>query len=318
MRNFLKIHYYCYYVEDIETRNKYLFDIRPFLKAFTTWENSLSIATNLTNGKEHLYLLPEGKNYFLFVQTKSNDVIQMIETKGNSIDTSKIVERLDKDTTLGFASYVLFHETENLFAFSSRLSSPRVNAFKNFFNDMFLLLNEGRFSFVVTQMKNSIEKSKAANLQFIGRTQFTVNKDNSLFQHIIEKFVGNTIDKDMIETLEITLKPATKQNIRQSAGSFITRVEENGLEGVVLKGKSEIDKPLRNFYITSSGGIFDEVDSLDNNLINQSMSDRLKDNTILKEKVEKFKDEEEFTEERLERLEVFYDPKKWPTIGKKK
>lgn len=316
----MKIHYYCYYVEDIETKEKYLFDIRPFLEAFTSWKKSLSIATKLTNGKEHLYLFPVQKNYFLFVQTKANDVIQMIETKADSINTSELAENLDKDKTLGFASYVLFDESKNLFAFSSRLSSPRVTAFKNFFNDMFMLLNEGRLHFVITQMKNSVTKSQATSLQFVGRTEVKVNKDNSLFNHIADHLMGETVDRDMIETIEVIIKPALKQNIRQSVGRAINRVEQTGLEGIVLKGKDAIDMPLRNYYITSTGGIFDEEDSLDSNTIRNSMSKGLKENELLHEKIKDYENDDElnFSSLPLERLEHYYDAENWPSLGNTK
>lgn len=313
----MKIHYYCYYIEDIETKEKYLFDIRPFVQAFTSWKKSLSIATKLTNGKEHLYLLPVRKNFYLFVQTKANDVIQMIETKEDSINTSELVENLEKDTTLGFASYVLFDNERNLFAFSSRLSSPRVNAFKNFFNDMFMLLNEGRLSFVTTKMTNSISKDKAANLQFIGRTEFKVNKDNSLFTHITDHLMKEISDLDMIETIEIIIKPALKQNIRQSIGSALHKVEQKGLEGIILKGKNEIDMPLRNFYITSSGGIFDEAESLNNDRIYQDMSKGLEENPLLPEKIKLYEQDIEFSDNDLNQLEFYCDPENWPTLGSK-
>ncbi len=269
----------------------------------------------MTNGKEHLYLIPVKKNYYLFVQTKANDVIQLIETKADSINTSKIAENLNKDSTLGFASYVLFDEKRNLFAFSSRLSSPRATAFKNFFNDMFMLLNEGRLNFVITQMKNAVTKEQAANLQFIGRTELKINKDNSLFKHIADHLMGETADRDMIETIEVVIKPALKQNIRQSIGRAVNRVEQTGLEGIVLKGKDAIDKPLRNYYITSSGGIFDEEDSLDNNTIHDTMLKGFKENVLLEDKIHDYEKEIEFSSEPLKQLEVYYDPEKWPSLG---
>jgi len=312
----LKINYYCHFIEHSDTQEQYLFDIKPFLKAFTNWETSIEIAKRLTRDGEHLYLLPvEGKkNYYLFVETKENDAIQKIKTSVASIDSSQIIDELQKeDSTIGFASYIFFDEKRNLFSFTSRQNSPRAEAFRNFMNDLFGKLGLGRLDFKIFQLKDNIPKTSVANLPFIGKTSITVNKDSELFEYLAEYLIENSADRSAIETLEVTIKPASRQNINDSVTRAINKVKQQGLEGIRLKAKRTIDnkEPLKEYFINESGAIFDEIDSLDTHIIYEYMSGFLKTNTILETKIQEHEGKYEFSTETLTQLTEYNKPEKW-------
>lgn len=312
----MKINYYCHFIEHSDTEEQYLFDIKPFLKAFTNWETSIEIAKRLTRDGEHLYLLPvEGKkNYYLFVETKENDAIQKIKTSVASIDSSQIIDELQKeDSTIGFASYIFFDQERNIFAFSSRQNSPRAEAFRNFMNDLFGKLGFGRLDFKIFQLKENIPKTSVANFPFIGRTTITVNKDSDLFEHLAEYLMGKSADRNAIETFEVTIKPTSRQNINDSVIRSINKVKQQGLEGIRLKAKRTIDnkEPLKEYFINDSGAIFDEIDSLDTSIIFEYMSGFVKTNTAISTKIQEHESKYEFSSEPLTQLIDYYKPNKW-------
>lgn len=311
----LKINYYSHYIEHADTEKEYLFDIKPFLKAFTNWETSIEIAKRLTKKREHLYLLPveNKKNFYLFVETKENDAIQKIKTTSESINSSKIMEELEKDSTIGFASYIFFDETRNLFAFSSRQNSPRAESFRNFINDLFGQLGLGRLDFKISQLKEDISKEDATNLQFIGKTSIAVNSSSELYQHIADYLIGNSVDKKDIETIEVHFKPSSRQNINDSVGRAIRKIKREGLESIKLKAKEHVDEKeaLKDYFINDEGAIFNEIKTLDTAIIHQYMFDYINSNSLITTKIKEHEKKRNFTNDVLSELVEYYKIEKW-------
>ncbi|WDZ50714.1 hypothetical protein LF296_15585 [Acinetobacter vivianii] len=310
----MKINYYCYCVEDLDTREKYNFDIKPLVKTLTDWKTSIGIAGKIVRGGESLFLLPVSTNYYLFVQTKTNEVIKKIEKKPDSINASEIVNMLSTNESLGFASYVLFDQTRNLFAFSSRMYSPKVTAFQHFFNDVFMLLGLGRLSFVVEPMKDSMSKTNAMKLPFIGKTRLMVNKDHQLFDHIANMLVGQASDRDVIAEMEVIIKPSPRKNVSQSMARVLHNTQQTGLEGIIIRAKENVEDQLKDIYISSSGAIFDEVDSIEEGIVYSAMTTGLLDNQLLAQKVSDHERTIGYTNKVLNSLITYYDANNWPTL----
>lgn len=310
----MKINYYCYCIEDLDTREKYNFDIKPLIKTLTDWKTSIGISGRIVRGGESLFLIPVSRNYYLFVQTKTNEVIKKIEKKPDSINASEIVNMLSNNESLGFASYVLFDPIRNLFAFSSRMYSPKVTAFQHFFNDVFMSLGLGRLSFVVEPMKNSMSKNNAMTLPFIGKTRLMVNKDHQLFDHIANLLVGQASDRDVIAEMEVIIKPAPRKNVSQSMASVIHNTQQNGLEGIIIRAKENMEDQLKDIYISSSGAIFDEVDSIEEGIVYAVMANCLATNQLLAEKVSDHERTIGYTNKVLDSLLYYYDANNWPRI----
>lgn len=310
----MKINYYCYFIEDIETRDKYKFDIKPLITTLTDWKTSLAITGKIKRGGENLYLIPISSNYYLFVQTKTNEVIKKIEKKTDSINASEIVNMLGTNESLGFASYVLFDPAKNLFAFSSRMYSPKVTAFQHFFDDIFMFLGLGKLRFVVEPMKDSMSRNNAATLPFIGRTRLMVNKDHSVFGHITNMLVGQASDRDVIEEIEVIIKPAARKNVNQSMSRLIQNVDQQGLEGIIIRAKENMEDHLKDIYISSTGAIFDEVDSVEEGIVYQTMLDRLASNTLLIQKVNEHEQTIGYTTKNLDSLVHYYNANNWPNL----
>lgn len=177
-----------------------------------------------------------------------------------------------------------------------------------------MLLGLGALRFVVEPMKNSMSKSNAMTLPFIGRTRLMVNKHHDLFGHIANMLVGQASDRDVIEEMEVIIKPAPRKNVSQSMSRVINNTSQNGLEGIIIRAKENLEDQLKDVYISSSGAIFDEVNSIDEDIVYQKMADRLTNNLLLAEKVNEYEQTNSFARTPLNSLIHYYDANNWPVI----
>ncbi|WP_227553998.1 exclusion protein [Acinetobacter haemolyticus] len=263
----MKIYHYCYNIQDTNTLDVYPFDLKPFLKALTNWDTSMQIASNVVMTGDKIFLVPvDGiKNFYLFVSAKTNDAVQKIKKTADNIHASNILKELEEDTNIGFASYIFFDPDRNIFSFASRLGAPTAAGFKNFLHNVFSLLKVGGLELRIDPIQESLEKSEASNLPVIGRTSITVNKDNELFKLIADYLIGNSVDRDLIEGIQVTLKPELKQNIRDSAKNAINKLKLEGLESIRMQAKriAADEKKLKEYRVIEKGNITHEVKSFD-------------------------------------------------------
>ncbi|WP_228151911.1 exclusion protein [Acinetobacter seifertii] len=313
----MKIYHYCFHIEDTNTHELYPFDLKPFLKAFTNWDTSMQIASNVVMTGDKIFLLPvDGiENFYLFVSAKTNDAVQKIKKTADNIHASNILKELEEDTNIGFASYIFFDPSKNIFSFASRLGAPTAAGFKNFMHYIFSRLNLGALEFKIEAIQESLDKAEASNLPVIGRTSITVNKDNELFKLIADYLIGNSIDRDLIEGIQVTIKPELKQNIRDSAKNAINRLKLEGLESIRMQAKriAEDEKRLKEYRVIEKGNITNEVKSFDTTIIHQEMKDAIKLSIIEKKYAEYIK-ETEFCEDELKDLTHFYNAANWRNV----
>ena len=313
----MKIYHYCYHIEDTNTQDIYPFDLKPFLKAFTNWDTSMQIASNVVMTGDKIFLVPvDGiKNFYLFVSAKTNDAVQKIKRTADNIHASNILKELEDDTNIGFASYIFFDPNRNIFSFASRLGAPTAAGFKNFIHNVLSRLNIGGLEFIIEPIQECLDKSEASNLPVIGRTSITVNKDNELFKLIADHLIGDSVDRDLIEGIQVTLKPELKQNIRDSAKNAINRLKIEGLEGIRMQAKriAEDEKKLKEYRVIEKGNITHEVKSFDTAIIHKEMDDAIKSSIVAKKYAE-YGEETEFCDKELQALTHFYDVEKWRNL----
>ncbi|GAA5630689.1 hypothetical protein Acal02_01297 [Acinetobacter calcoaceticus] len=277
----------------------------------------MQIASNVVMTGDKIFLVPvDGiKNFYLFVSAKTNDAVQKIKKTADNIHASNILKELEEDTNIGFASYIFFDPDRNIFSFASRLGAPTAAGFKNFLHNVFSLLKVGGLEFRIDPIQESLEKSEASNLPVIGRTSITVNKDNELFKLIADYLVGNSVDRDLIEGIQVTLKPELKQNIRDSAKNAINQLQLEGLESIRMQAKriAADEKKLKEYRVIEKGNITHEVKSFDTAIIFQEMNDSIHSSTVDRKYAE-YEKETEFCDKELQALSHFYNVENWRNL----
>jgi hypothetical protein len=120
----MRLNYFGYYLTDSTNARSYLFDLRPMISAFCS-VNSVPYKNGFTYGGENLYLFPVRQNIYLFVMTRSNEIIKKINTNNLNIDDISVLLRQGEH--VGFASYVYLRDTN--MGFASTFFAPKIQAF---------------------------------------------------------------------------------------------------------------------------------------------------------------------------------------------
>lgn len=285
-------------------------DINDFIKSSTSNE-ALPFAKQNRHSGENLYLLPVVNSLYLFVQTKDREIIKRIEKKDDEIKAYEIQSLLSRNESLGFASYVYFHPTLRVFGFASRVLSPKFTAFQTYINNLLVMLKIQDISFVVHPLKTEISKTQAMTLPFIGTTRFLVRKDSTLGESFKEFFLGSTNPNDLevIESFEIVIKPAPRKSLTDTIKKTLVSMEDDGIKGIILRGKQNLDDNVKDFYIHSAGALYDEIKNTEENKVFDEIKEKIENNAELKDKVEEY--EQEIPEQMDDRITYLYSPANW-------
>lgn len=306
----MKLNYFTYCFEKIEDKSQFRMDINDFIKSSTSNE-ALPFAKQNRYSGENLYLLPVIENFYLFVQTKDREIIKKIEKSDDEIKAHEIQSLLNKDESLGFASYVYFHPNLKVFGFASRVLSPKFTAFQTYINNLLVMLRIIDINFIVHPLKTEITKAQAMKLPFIGTTRFLIRKDSSLGESLKEFLLGSTNPNDLeiIESFEIIVKPSPRKSLTDTIKKTLNSMEDDGVKSIILRGKQNIEDNVKDFYIHSTGALYDEIKSTDENKIFNEIKEKIQNNTELKEKVEEY--EHEIKEKMDDRISYLYSPANW-------
>lgn len=314
----MQAYFHFNYVINTNNSEKYLFDLKPFFKAFTNWKTSITIAKRLAKGDQKLFLVPvpHAKNFYLFISTKTNEAFQKVTASEESIDTIDLLEDLKKNeqnANVGFAAYILFDEERNLFVYASRQGAPSLPVFKDYVNAILPQIGVGGFEFKMVELEHNMDKKDAAELPYMGSTTIRVDSLNPLYNLIAEHLFPDADDKKDVEEIEITLKPAHRQNIRSSVRSAILKLKEQGLVSIRINGKKdgEMDNKQKQFRVTELGPITAELDSIDNDYIYKEMQRLLDENVLVAEKYDSQVAHYKFSDEELKDLTRFYEVDEW-------
>ncbi|WP_445535300.1 hypothetical protein [Acinetobacter sp. G18] len=314
----MQAYFHFNYVINTNNSEKYLFDLKPFFKAFTNWKTSITIAKRLAKGDQKLFLVPvpHAKNFYLFISTKTNEAFQKVTASEESIDTIDLLEDLKKNeqnANVGFAAYILFDEERNLFVYASRQGAPSLPVFKDYVNAILPQIGVGGFEFKMVELEHNMDKKDAAELPYMGSTTIRVDSLNPLYNLIAEHLFPDADDKKDVEEIEITLKPAHRQNIRSSVRSAILKLKEQGLVSIRINGKKdgEMDNKQKQFRVTELGPITAELDSIDNDYIYKEMQRLLDENILVAEKYDSQVAHYKFSDEELKDLTRFYEVDEW-------
>jgi len=290
--NKLKLSYFTYCFERFDDKSQFRTSLRSFIKASTSLE-ALPFAKQNRHSGENLYLLPVLENFYLFVQTKDREIIKKIERSEKEIKAHEIQSLLSKDESLGFASYIYFHPDKDVFGFASRVLSPKVPVFQTFINNFFFMLNIRDISFLIHPLKTKLTKKQAMKLNFIGTTRIQIDGNSSTGREFKEFFLGSTNPNDMeiIESLEIIIKPAPRKPLTDTIKHKIMTLDDEGVKGIVLRAKQNLEDNIKDYYIHSAGGLYDEITNTEESKILDEIKAKIASNSELEVKVNEYEEE---------------------------
>lgn len=304
----MRLNYFGYHLENIRTSKKYLFDMRNFIRIFCSIDN-VEFKNSFTYGDEHLYLFPASRDIYLFVMTRSKEVIKKINT--NTLSVNEIYDLLEQGEQLGFTSYVYFQQ--NFIGFASTMFAPKITAFTNLIDTIFEKLGIENYKFITEVFIHQATKEEILRLPFIGRTTIKIDKENNFATDILNTMGVTIEDTSELNSFEIVITPKSRKNIKPIVKKFITNIESQGLEKFIVKAKDELQDNLIDLYLVGKGAISELINTRDEHAIYEHIINKTENNPVLSQKIEEFTSNETFSETIPHDILRHNDANAWPT-----
>lgn len=305
----MKVNYFGYCIRNHVTGQKVLFDLRGFLKAYCRHAGT-AFKNNFFHNDEHVYLIHHFGDTFLFLITRSNELIKKVNT--NNISVGEINSLLEQDEQLGFASYL--HMKEDHFGFASTLLAPRVDVFTTYINNLFESLGIPNLNFLPQALLYQATKEEALSLPHIGRTTIELSKENSFVQDMLASISANTTDTIELDGIEIIIKPKSRKNIKPTVSKFLSSIPDDGVERMIMKARNEGASQMTDLYLVGRGAISDSVDKSLETRIPSLLEEKMNTNRFLQGKLTEYRADEGFEENSLDVIARFTDASAWADL----
>lgn len=302
----MKLSYYGYSVERHADGEKFLFDMRPFIDAFSKFQD-VNFKNKFSHAGENVYLLCAGKDFYLYLITRSQEVIRKIKSTDHSV--SEINDMLQRDERLGFASYVYLGN--GFIGFASTIMAPKTNSFSKFINDIFEAIGNSDYKFTLHPFLQEATFADALDMPFIGRSSVQVTRENKLYEDIRDFFNGTAEEFADVDSFEVTIKPRRLQNIDAAVKKVITSVDQDGLDKFVCRAKQDLGDHLMDMYLVGKGMISDIIPKGTDFDIYESISAKVEENDELIAKLKEHEDHEGFKKEEPQVFAGFNDVDSW-------
>lgn len=240
----MKINFFAVYAQDLKTNKKHTINLLDALS------QQVIQAKNHVQQVDDYYVFAHhiSGESFLFTKTFDSALVKKINKKTLSVD--EIRNALNDDESLGFPSFL--HINNNVLGFANTLYGPRMRDLAAYINGK-CTIPTGRKLFIEPLMRD-ITKDDALDMQFIGRTTIRVESGSRFVSPLLRTLGVENIDEELLEGLEITVKPKRLRNIKNLAKDIINNAdEEHG--SILLKGKEEAADILTEFYLSSKGHV---------------------------------------------------------------
>ena len=305
----MKVNYFGYYLKNTVSGKNILFDLKSFLKEFCKLD-APTFKNNFSHNDEKLYLLHNVTDTYLFLMTRSNELIKKVNT--SDITVGEINNLLNQDEQLGFASYVLFKE--NVFGFGSTLLAPKVDIFARYINDLLEALGITEWVFVPQALLYQATKEEALKFDHIGRTTIELSKENSFIKDILTTVNAASKDTFDLDGIEIVIKPKPRKNIKDTVDKFLKSIPDDGVEKMVMKAKAEGASQMTDLYIVGRGAISDSVDKSKEPRIPNLLEEKFSKNNHLHIKIKEFAENEDFEKDAPNSILRFCNSSAWSDL----
>lgn len=301
----MRISYYTYFVENDGECSQ--FNLYPLLLNFSRYRSRRFKNSFVSRSSgENYYLFHVIGQVFLFVMTKSREIIKSIDR--GTINHSDIYSTLQANQSLGFASYLY---ADNLFfGLASTVFGPKERQFVEFVNSLFIRLGGGQYEFSVNALLREATRDSVLRLPMLGRTKFEVSDSNPLFQHLVE-FSGG--DATNLDSFEIVIKPRKRKDVTGLVRSFDALIGQDGVDKYIVRAKEALDTALTDFYIVGKGCLQDAISShrkTDAEIFNQMVT-KVAGNELLNAKIREFRDDTAYLGAEIRFISRFSQSRNW-------
>lgn len=283
--------------------------LKKFLDAYINYNNP-AFKNKFHISGENQYLFKESEDLFVFVQTRSEDLIKKIDSSDISIDD--IRSTLESTENIGFASYIYIKDS--YIAYGSTYLAPKVNIFSNFVN---LLMNElgiKNYEFSLALFEKSSTREKILNAPFIGKSTFQVLPEHSFFKlftkNIKETITAKVNDFEDLECIEITIRPKKRKDVKEIAQTLLENIPDDKLLKAVFRAREDINSNLLDLHLIQNSKVTDTIDLKSKKTVTEQIKEKIENNKSLLEKVEDY--EKHCSTNTIAAIAHYFDTSAWP------
>lgn len=221
-------------------KKKHSMGLHAILTDISKKNNSLQI------GGSYIFIHLIDDKTFLFTKTNDSNLIQKINKSTSSIE--EIKNSLADDESLGFPSFVFVDN--DIVGFSRTMYGPTTSDLSD------LIKNNGTGSngekIVIEPLMQDTSKSDVMTMDFIGRTTVKVEANTNLFRDALNLLGTQDIDEELLDCLEIVIKPKRKRNIKDLTKAIVSNPSPKYAD-VSFRGKNEAGDVLTEHYLSEKG-----------------------------------------------------------------
>lgn len=283
----MRLSYYGYCLHHVPTEKRYLVDLSALTKKFVSSTNQ-SFKASVTYNGERLYLLPFGLSTYLFVQTKTKEIIKAIE--GSTLSVQDIRDKLLQNESIGFASYV--YMDASYLGIATKVLSPRITAFCEMMTKVVAGYGGTDYVFVPTILAEKLPKSAIKSLDHVGSVTVEMNTANTYAQDLIKTFTNRDANNLAdIASIEITIRPMRKgkKSLLSDLAAIATNVPNKGLVSLEARAKVTAADLMTDIFIVGEGGIRDFIEFKNEVDLQSLIPQRAAGNSALQAKVKEYK-----------------------------
>lgn len=285
----MKLGYYGYSFEDHSEEQDRLEDIDGFLKSFCEYQNN-SFKAKFTYKNDHLFLFNPHDRFYLFLKTKSSELIKKVNS--TEIKAEDLSDFLGEDEKLGFVSYI--YVKDNYFAMASPSMAPTPQQFAIFVDQLFASINMANYTFHLHPFMHEATKADIEKLAFVGRSTFKINESTSRIDDLKTFLSGGHDDFHLVDNMQITITPIKGENIKPLVSKVLDAHDDVGLEKATIRGRAAIHDALTDYYLSAKGHIGDNLKAKTEYDIHAEIIEHISDNGLLIEKAKEHEQDSKF------------------------
>jgi len=305
----MKLTYFATGLVNHKTGEKCLFGLNDFLKCFCRLDNP-SYKNSFIHNDEKLFLVPHIDDVYYFIMTKDQEIVRKINSQDFSLSAVKSL--LEKNEHLGFASYLIVKD--EYIGFGSTVFAPKVDVFANYINDLISSLGVKDVEFYIHALVHQATREEVQDFSHVGRTDIEVSRDNSVMQDILKVLGSDISDAHNLRAMKISFVPQQRQNIKDTVVDVMKDLPEDGLERFKMRARAEAGSQIMDLYLSGSGAVSDFINTKDEKKIAHEINQKTIGNKILKQKLEEYKEDEEFKESVSRTVLPFNKLNSWAAI----
>lgn len=278
--------YHYYYVTKSGSKKKYRVDLRDFFRRYAGWSDPVFKGQFTVEG-DHLFLLRHHADVHLFAMTRDTEVIKQI--RRDTLDVADLLEKIGRDNSVGFASYVLV-EADHI-AFASKVLSPRSGRFADYVNAVLQKLEIG-CTFHMEPVLHSITKSQVSQIKVAGSFSMRIRKESGLWGDLLRQIGVTKADKHLQDLGELVVTVKSKARSANTAPIIRTvaqSVDHSDLSRFDVKAKLEVAEKLTDLHIVGQGALREALKSSKDSEVALEMINKVRGNGLLTKRLEEFR-----------------------------